>query len=65
MSLNKNGKNYYKVIYMFTSASYEPIKTEMEQIIIRSYIFLNQHLMSLKKMEQIIIRSYNYTVKPA
>jgi len=27
---------------MFTSASYEPIKKEMEQIIIRSYIFLNQ-----------------------
>ena len=34
---------------MFTSASYELMKTKMEQIIIRSYIFLNQHLMSLKK----------------
>jgi hypothetical protein len=38
---NRNRTNYYKVIYMFTSASYELMKTEIEQINIMSYtVFL-------------------------
>jgi hypothetical protein len=53
---NRNGTNYYKIIYISKSTSYE-LKKKMEQIMIRSYICLHQHLMKTE-IEQIIIRSY-------